>query len=278
VGVQSRPSTGSPPLKVKESVGGSFEMRFKLLINPILVMIVVVGALTWRHKPSTGAQQPERVDGTVKVVLKQLPVQDDVIPVEIIQPVATSSAPNVLDDVTYFVKNNSGKAISAVAVTKRILYREGGKLVANTHCSTVDFLFHSDFPSKPLVSGDQAPMEAPGPTTFEDGTVLVSVTLQINYVQYVDGSSYGGGSEGENMVLSAREGAKKYKAFLRENYIKAGKSLVTVVPLLEQDTKLDQLKLTTSESEGAARYRLYLLKTFRTKGGAEIERYIKAKE
>src|SRR5437016_9357906 len=160
-------------------------MRFKLLINPILVMIVVGGALTWRYKSSdaTGAQQPERVDGTVKIVLKQLPVQDQVIPVEIILPVATSSAPNVLDDVTYFLKNNSGKAISAVAVTKRILYREDGKLVGMTRSSTVDFLFHPDFPSKPLVPGAQASMEAAGPTSFEDGTVVTSVTLNIDYVQ-----------------------------------------------------------------------------------------------
>jgi len=256
-------------------------MRFKLLINPILVMMVIGGALTWRYKPTnpTGAQQPERVDGTVKVVLKQLPVQDHVIPVEIILPVAKSSAPNVLDDVTYFVKNNSGKAISAVAVTKRVLYREDGKLVGNTRCSTVDFLFHPDFAgSKPLASGDQASMEASGPTSFEDGTVILSVTLKIDYVQYVGGSSYGAGSEGERTVLSQREGAKKYKDLLRENYAKAGKSLVTVVPLLEQETKLDQLNLTQSESVGANRYRLYLLKTFRTKGGAEIERYIKVKE
>src|SRR2546421_5487971 len=120
-------------------------MRFKLLINPVLALMVAGAALTWRG--NSKVQQPERVDGTVKVVLKQLPIQDDVIPVEIIQPVATSSAPNVLDDVTYFVKNNSGKTISAVAVTKRVLYRAGGKLVANTGCSTVDFLFHPDFPS-----------------------------------------------------------------------------------------------------------------------------------
>ena len=255
-------------------------MRFKLLINSILVMIVAGGALTWFYLPSnpTGAQQPERVDGTVKVVLKQLPVQDDVIPVEIIQPVATSSAPNLLDDVTYFLKNNSGKAISAVAVTKRILFREDGKLDAFTRCSIVDFLFHPDFPSKPLASGAQVRMDGPGPTSLEDGTVIVSVTLKIDYVQYVDGSRYGAGSEGERTVLSQREGAKKYKDLLRENYAKAGKSLVTIVTLLEQDTKLDQLKLTQSESVGADRYRLYLLKTFRTKGGAELERYIKVKE
>lgn len=252
-------------------------MRFKVLINPIFVMIVVGGALTWHYKPSnpTGAQQPERVDGTVKVVLKQLPVQDQVIPVEIIQPVATSSAPNVLDDVTYFVKNNSGKAISGVSVTKKILYREDGVPRSLTRRSTADFLFHPDFASKPLASGDQVPMEAPGPTSFEDGTVIVSVTLNIDYVLYVDGSSYGAGSEGESTVLSEREGAKKYKKLLRENYVKAGKSLVTIVPLLEQDAKLDQLQLTQLESVGADRYRLYLLKGFRTKGGAELERYIK---
>ena len=254
-------------------------MRFKLLVNPILVMIVVGGVLTWRYKPSnnpTGAQQP--VDGTVKVVLKQLPVQDHVIPVEIILPVATSSAPNVLDDVTYFVKNNSGKAISAVAVTKRILFREDGKLEAFTRCSVVDFLLHPDFPSKPLASGAQVHMDGPGPIDLEDGTVIVNVTLQIDYVQYVDGSRIGAGSEGEQTVLSYREGAKKYKKLLRENYAKAGKSMVTIVPLLEQDTKAEELKFTQSENVGADRYRLFLLKIFRTKGGAEIERYIKVKE
>jgi len=249
-------------------------MRFKLLINPILALMVVGAAMTWRS--NSQISQPEQ--RTVKVVVTQLPAQDNVVPVEIIQANAISSAPNVLDDVTYFVKNNSGKAISAVAVTKRILYREDGKLVGMTRSSTVDFLFHPDFPSKLLASGDQVPMEASGPTSFEDGTVLVSVTLKIDYVQYVDGSSYGAGSEGESTVLSAREGAKKYKNLLRENYVKAGKSLTTIVPLLEQETKLDQLKLTQSESLGADRYRLYLLKTFRTKGGAEIERYFKAKD
>lgn len=249
-------------------------MRLNLLISPVLAVVVAGTLVTWHS--NSKVQQPE--ERNVRVVVTQLPAQDNIIPVEIIEMVATSSAPNVLDDVTYFIKNNYGKAISAVAVTKRILYREDGKLLGMTRSSTVDFLFHPDFPSKPLVSGAQVHMDGPGPISFENGTVIVSVTLKIDYVLYVDGSSYGAGSEGERTVLSAREGAKKYKTFLRENYTKAGKSLVTVVPLLEQDTKLDQLKLTASESEGAARYRLYLLKTFRTKGEAEIERYIKVKE
>ena len=249
-------------------------MRFKLLISPALAMLVAGTIVTWRS--DSKVQQPEGPN--IKVVVTQLPAQDNIIPVEIIGMVATSSAPNVLDDLTYFVKNNSGKAINAVAVTKKILYREDGKVKSLARCSTSDFSFHPDFASKPLASGDQAHMEAAGPTSFEEGTVVVSVSLNIDYVLYVDGTSYGDGSEGEQTVLSQREGAKKYKHLLREKYAKAGKSLVTIVPLLEQETKLDQLKLTQSESVGADRYRLYLLKTFRTKGAAEIERYIKVKE
>ena len=70
-------------------------MRFKLLINPILALMVVGGALTWR----SNSQIPQPEQRTVKVVVTQLPTQDNVIPVEIIQATAISSAANVLDDV-----------------------------------------------------------------------------------------------------------------------------------------------------------------------------------
>ena len=103
-------------------------MRFKSLINPILAMIVVGVGLAWRYNASNQtAQQPEKQ--TVKVLVTQLPAENNVVPVEIIQATAVSSAPNFLDDVSYVIKNNSGKAISAVAVAKKILYREGGKLL-----------------------------------------------------------------------------------------------------------------------------------------------------
>jgi len=250
-------------------------MRFKLLINPVLALMVVGGALTW-HGNSTVQQGEQR---TVKVIVSQLPTQDDVIPVEIIEARALSSAPNILEDVTYVLKNNSGKAITAVAVTKKIFYRESGTLAAHSLCSTVDFSFHPDMAgSKPFASSVEVPMEAPGPMTFEDGVVIESIKLKIEYIEYVGASSYGAGSEGERKIMSQREGAKKYKDFLRQNYSRAGRSLVNVVPLLEENANPEQLKLTPDESIGADRYRRYLLQTFRTKGSAEVERYIKLKE
>jgi hypothetical protein len=251
-------------------------MRFKLLISAVLAMIVVGAALAFRSNSKIQQRTEQR---TVKVVVNQLPARENRIPVEIIQAIATSSAPNVLDDVTYALKNNSGKAISAVAVIKKIFYRDNGRLVGLSLYSTVDFAFHPDIAgSKPFASKPEVPMEAAGPMSFEDGVVIEGVKLTIEYIEYVGASSYGVGSEGEHRIMSQREGAKKYKDLLRQNYSQAGRSLVTVVPLLEETPNPEQLKLTEDEILGADRYRRYLLKTFRTKGAAEVERYIKLKE
>lgn len=250
-------------------------MSFRLLAGATLAMIFVGAAVAFRNnsKPQQSEQR------SVKVVVNQVSDQDNVIPVEIIKATATSSAPNVLDDVTYILKNNSGKAISAVAVNKRILYRDNGKLIAHSLYSMIDFSFHPDFgDSKPFASNAQVPMEAAGPMTFEDGVVIEIVKLNIEYVQYVGANSYGAGSEGERRVASQREGAKKYKEFLQHNYSQAGRSLVTVVPFLEENANSEQLKLTQDETIGADRYRRFLLKTLRTKGAAEVERYIKLKD
>jgi len=252
-------------------------MRFKLIISPVLAMIVVGAALAFHGNSKT--QQRTEQQRNVRVVVNQLPAQWNRIPVEIIEATATSSAPNVLDDVSYALKNNSGKAISAVAVIKKIFYRDNGKLVGLSLYSTVDFAFHPDMTgSKPFASKPEVPMEAAGPMSFEDGVVIESVKLRIEYIEYVGSSSYGVGSEGEHRIMSQREGARKYKALLRQTYSQAGKSLVTVVPLLEENTNPEQLKLTEDEILGADRYRRYLLKTFRTKGAAEVEKYIKVNE
>src|ERR1044072_479040 len=251
-------------------------MRFKLLISPVLAMIVVGAALAFHSNSKIQHRTEQR---TVKIIVTQLPAQENRIPVEIIQATAMSTAPNVLDDVSYALKNNSGKAISAVAVIKKIFYRDNGKLVRLSLYSTVDFAFHPDMTgSKPFASKPEVAMEAAGPMSFEDGVVIESVKLKIEYIEYVGSSSYGVGSEGEHRIMSQREGARKYKDLLRQTYSQAGKSLVTVVPLLEENPNPEQLKLTEDEILGADRYRRYLLKTFRTKGAAEVEKYVKLKD
>ena len=141
----------------------------------------------------------------------------------------------------------------------------------------VDFSFPDMADAKPFMPSTQFPMEASGPLNFGKGTTIESVKLKIEYVQYVGAAPYGARTEGEQRIISQRNGAKKYKEYLAKTFSEAGQSLVTVVPLLEEQNYPEELKLSEHENLGADRYRRYLLKTLRTKGAVEVEKTIKLK-
>lgn len=254
-------------------------MRPKLLISAVIVIAAIGVTLAWRIDPKANPTVQEAKQREVKVLVKQLETEPNGgVPVEIILATATSSAPNVLDDVTYVLKNNSGKPISAVAVTRKVLYWENGKLYGNLRHSMVDFSFFPDKPdAKPFMPNTQTPMEASGPMDLGEGTIIESVKLKIEYVEYVGATPYGAGTEGERRINSQRSGAKKYREYLAKTFSEAGQSLVTVVPLLEEQSYPEELKLSQDENPGADRYRRYLLKMLRTQGAVDVEKAIKLK-
>lgn len=246
-------------------------MKFKLLISIASIALLVSVAFAWRN---TTMVFQSREPASIKVVLNQMPAKDGVIPIEIIQPTAVSSAPNTLDDLTYFLRNNSGKPVMAIALIKTISYEEGGKVYADLRYSTVDTAFHSDMPGRPFLPRTQMSMEAPGPLSFNEGVVIKEITLTIDYVSYADQTAYGSGGEGERRINGMREGARRYKSWLAQEYSRAGKSLATILPALETHNLPEGLKLDPDQTVGADRYRLHFLSTLRTKGAAEVEGYL----
>jgi hypothetical protein len=215
-----------------------------------------------------------REPSNIKVVINQLPAKDGVIPIEIIQPTTVSSAPNKLDDLTYILRNNSGKAVIAIALVKTISYEEGGKVYAQSRYSTMDSGFHSDVGGQPFLPGSQTSMESAGPLSFNEGVVIKEITLTVEYVSYADLTVYGSGGEGERRINAMREGARRYKGWLAQEYSRAGKSLATILPVIETPSIPEELKLDLDQTMGADRYRLQLLKTFKTKGAADVENYL----
>ena len=247
-------------------------MRFKLVTSISLIALFVGVSLAWRS-PSVGLQSRE--PSNIKVVINQLPAKDGAIPIEIVQPTVVSSASNKLDDFTYILRNNSGRAVLALAVVKTIGYEEGGQLYAHSVYSTIDAAFHPDIGGKPFFKGSQMPMESAGPLGFNEGVVIKEITLTIEYVSFDDQTAYGSGEEGERRIKAMREGARKYKSWLAQEYSRAGKSLTTILPALQTPTIPEGLKLDSDQTMGADRYRLYLLNTFQKKGAADVESYLK---
>ncbi len=247
-------------------------MRYKFLTSVALITVVVGVALAWRN---TSIRFQSREASTIRVVIDQLPAKDGLIPIEIIQPTISSSAPNRLDDFTYIIRNNSARTIIAAAMIKTITYEESGTLYDDSRYSMMDGAFHPDMGSaKPFQPGTQRSMEAPGPLRFDEGVVIKEIRLKVDYASYDDNTAYGSGREGERRINAMREGARKYKTWLGGKYSRGGKSLATILPLMHERGVPDELKLNPDETMGADSYRLHLLKTLQTKGAATVESYL----
>ena len=247
-------------------------MQFKFATS-IASIVVLVGVALALRSTSTESRSGEQAN--IKITINQLPPRDGVVPLEIIQPTIVSSSPNKLDDVRYILRNNSGKAVIAAAVIRTINYEEGGKDYADSVYSTMDGAFHPDMAGKPFVAWNQMPMESAGPVSFDDGVVIKEITLTLDYASYVDQTADGSGGEGERRINAMREGAHRYKSWLAQEYARAGKSLASILPLIQTTRIPDELKLNLDQTMGADRYRLHLLSTLQKRGAADVESYLK---
>jgi len=247
-------------------------MQFKFAIS-IASIIVLAGVALALRITSTESQSGEQAN--IKIVINHLPSRDGVVPLEIIQPTIVSTAPNKLDDLRYILRNNSGKAVIAAAVIRTITYEEGGKDYADSVYSTMDGAFHPDMGGKPFVAWNQMPMESAGPVSFDEGVIIKQITLTVDYASYVDHTADGSGGEGERRINAMREGARRYKSWLVQEYSRAGQSLASILPLIQTPRIPEELKLNLDQTMGADRYRLHLLSTFQKKGAADVENYLK---
>lgn len=247
-------------------------MRFKFLTSIAVITLMLGFVLAWR---STSMGLQSRETSNIKVIVNQLPDKDGVVPIEIIQPRVVSSAPNMLDELSYYLRNNSGKPVLALAVIRTIDYEEAGKVYAHSVYSTIDAAFHPDLGGKPFLPDSQMSMEGAGPVGFNGDVVIKHVTLTIDYISYANHAAYGAGGEGERRINSMREGARLYKHWLVQEYTRGGKSLVTILPQIQSLSLPERLKLDADQKMGADRYRLHLLSTFQKKGAADVENYLK---
>lgn len=215
----------------------------------------------------------------IKVTVDQLPADNGLAPLEIQQVQISSSKSDQIESVSYLVKNNTNKKITAFTVAQSITYEENGTEYTETISHTAEYELHPDFNEtsrkKNLSPGEIDPMESAGPISFGEGTIIKEVRLRIDYAQFADGSVLGSGSEGERQVKLAREGASRYKTWLKERYVQSGKSLTIVLNLLQNEDVPEELGLKdSSQILGAKNYRLRLLKIFRTDDPAKIQKYL----
>lgn len=220
------------------------------------------------------SQNRVQFEKEIPVIAGQLQAEGDVIPVELWCKNAELSAPNAIEKLSCVIKNNTNKYISAGVLYTSITMEINGQEAIVSSFDSFDTFVHPDFreehknnliaPGKEYIYNDL-------PNSF-DNAILKRINVQLDYVEFEDGSSSGSNRGGSRIIKNIREGAAIYKAWLAEQYKQRGKSVDAIMPLLDSSYPLPQeLKLQNDEQEsGANIYRKYARRTYQTKGAESL--------
>lgn len=247
--------------------------NFKTLFK--LCTLCVLTACLWNFngqaKPhNLTTQDAPQAESQIPVTIDQLSSNNGTIPVELQCENAVLSAPNTLKKFTCRLRNNTRKNIVAVNVTYSVILDENGVEFVEARLHTLDTRVHPDFyeASKSITPSAERIIEPPGPSAYGNATIK-AVKVKVDYVEFDDKAKLGGNEKAEQIINDVREGAAKYKDWLSKKYTEHGKSLATILPLLESDQNLPTEFENSRLEQGARVYRNRLRHVYETRGVAE---------
>lgn len=243
------------------------------LILLVIFFVAVIAATTFKALPSTNSVvQGKEIQ--LPVTVYQMEAENGETPVTLQCEAASVTTPDTLNGFSCTLINNAEKNIVAVIAAYTIEYEQSGRTYREVRSHLAATFVHPDFAkdAKSIPLGGGLSIKPGGSFKFE-GTVIKGVEVQVDYVEFGDGSSVGPNKEGAKAVKDLREGASRYKNWLVGKYRRG--SIDTVIQSLQADPSLSELGLTNGYLEqGANLYRKRLQKIEKTRGRAEVQRYL----
>jgi hypothetical protein len=216
----------------------------------------------------------QQVTQNLPIIVKQLEATDGVIPVELKCAPASLSAPDTLQNFSCVLKNNTGKSITAANVTYSILIWSNDKESRDTTSQIIDTLVDESVyePDRAIGSGATFDVRAGGPTSYY-GSTIQRMEMEIDYVEFEDGTTLGLNQKAAEAIAQIREGAAACRAWLIKAYGQSGKSVRAIAPLLEKEHLLPESLLKGSyQRTGAETYRRRMLNLYKARGAAEVSK------
>ena len=216
----------------------------------------------------------QQVTQNLPIIVKQLEATDGVIPVELKCAPASLTAPDTLETFSCVLKNNTRKSITAASVAYSMVIWSNGKESRDTTSQIIETLVEESVyePDRAIGSGATFDVRAGGPTRY-DGSAIQKMEMEIDYVEFEDGTTLGFNQKAAKAIAQIREGAAACRAWLIKAYSQSGKSVQTLVPLLEREHLLPESLLTGSyQRAGAENYRRRLLNLYKARGAGEVSK------
>lgn len=222
--------------------------------------------------------RPE-VQDVIAITTIQLPSSQGVVPVALKCQTVDYPKPREAKSLRCVVTNNTATSITAVSLAYSITYQANDQESTDDGFMTLDALVHPDFHdsnfSKFIHPGADCVIQRGGP--IEGNLLVKGIKVNIDYVEFENGTSLGPNSRGSIVIAQFREGATQYKRWLLKQYVNRNRSITAIAPLL-QDTSSPgaELKLDDGmEMLGAEEYRRNARDILSTRGGAaELQRQL----
>ncbi len=170
------------------------------------------------------------------------------------------------------LKNNSEKNITAAGIISAVVIEKNGVERANED-STV-FVGFDGF-DKGIAPGAEISLGPPGPSFYDD-FIIKRVEVSIDYVEFENNIIFGRDSKGSQAVKDIREGAARYKNWVKASYEYHRKSLKSIASLVKDGELLpsDLILLNQNQEFGAKAYRRKLKKKLDAGADAEVEKLL----
>jgi hypothetical protein len=246
----------------------------------ITVIVVIIAATAIASLLSASqANQTDNINPIIQaipVTVRQIPPENGRILVQVKCRDVELVAPDSYETVPCVIQNNTEKAIRAVAAEFKVTTEYRGQQSQDSSYLTLETLLHPDLALahryKSIAPGAERALE-PGPASYE-GPLIKAVEVRMDYVEFEDGTTIGPNRKGSILVGFSRDGAAKYKEWLKRKYLESGNSTDAIASLLMVKDLPNEVGLTNpNQRTGARQYRNHIREIYATHGASELRKY-----
>jgi hypothetical protein len=257
-------------------------MRLKLIVGIGFGMILLATAIAaGKLQVANPLTTTQGVDEKIPVAVTQLPLDNGVIPVELRCHATHRDAADELRTLACVVKNNANKRIIALALEYTALIRrpDGGESSDSgflTQDALIDPSLRESEAHKFIPLGGERTIQRAEPLGHENASVK-RIEVVVDYVEFEDHTVAGPDVKGSKLIAQVREGAARYKGWLKRKYTELGGSVSAVLPLLQNtsglpaELNLDEAMLAV----GAEAYRKKVRDLYHSRGSRELKKHLK---
>lgn len=251
----------------------AFKLGVLLIITCGVVWLLSSKATTQGTKTSV----PQRTYLPIKA--KQVRSDDGTLPVSLRCDDAELSAPNEIEKVSCVIVNNTNKRISAAGVVFTVIVEQDGETSPDSSLLTIETFIHPDLredKQNNLIPPGGEGSVRPLPVSYDDA-VIRGVSMEVDYVEFEDKSTFGPDKVGSRVITNIRAGAAMYKNWLVGKYRQNGQSVESLVRILDrQPMPEEEIGIKNDDQrQGAIIYRNHTRSTYESKGPGSLVKHLR---